>query len=177
MSVNSPFYNLSDLPTFTLTSTDIENGTELSGPQLSGAMGIDGGQDQSPQLSWSGFPAETNAFAVTCFDPDAPTGSGFWHWVVTDLDASVTSLPTDAGNPESDGLPAGAVTLRNDAGEPRFVGAAPPAGHGPHRYYFIVTALSEPLGIDESASPAFAGFNMFFKGIARAWLECTFELK
>lgn len=177
MSINSPFYNLSDVPAFTLSSTDIENGGKLSGPQLSGAMGVEGGQDTSPQLSWSGFPEETKAFAVTCYDPDAPTGSGFWHWVVTDLDASTTSLPANAGDPSADLLPAGSVTLRNDAGEPRFVGAAPPQGHGSHRYFFIVTALAEPLGLDESASPAFAGFNMFFKGIARAWLECTFELK
>lgn len=175
MSVNSPFYNLPELPTFTLTSTDIENGAPLPAAQASGAMGVPGGEDKSPQLSWSGFPEETKAFAVTCYDPDAPTGSGFWHWTVTDLDASVTELPTDAGNPEADLLPAGAVTLKNDAGEPRFVGAAPPEGHGPHRYYFIVTALSEPLGLDESASPAYAGFNMYFKGIGRAWLECTYE--
>ncbi|WP_181275866.1 YbhB/YbcL family Raf kinase inhibitor-like protein [Brevibacterium oceani] len=177
MSANSPFFNLPELPTFTLTSTDIENGGVLTGPQLSGAMGVPGGEDISPQLSWSGFPEETKAFAVTCYDPDAPTGSGFWHWVVTDLDASVTSLEANAGDPSANLLPAGAVTLRNDAGEPRFVGAAPPEGHGPHRYFFIVTALGEPLGIDDSATPAFAGFNMFFKAIGRAWLECTFELK
>ena len=175
MSVNSPFFNLPELPTFEITSTDIENGAALPAPQASGIMGVPGGEDKSPQLSWSGFPAETKAFAVTCYDPDAPTGSGFWHWTVTDLDASVTSLPTDAGNPEADLLPAGAVTLPNDAGQPRFVGAAPPEGHGPHRYYFIVTALSEPLGIDASSTPAFAGFNMYFKGIGRAWLECTYE--
>ena len=177
MSANSPFFNLPELPTFTLTSTDISDGQVLSGPQLSGAMGIDGGEDKSPQLSWSGFPDDTKAFAVTCYDPDAPTGSGFWHWVVTDLDAATTSLETNAGDPSADLLPSGAVTLRNDAGEPRFVGAAPPAGHGPHRYFFIVTALAEPLGLDESASPAFAGFNMFFKGIGRAWLECTYEVE
>lgn len=100
MSVNSPFYNLPELPTFTLTSTDIVNGAELPAAQASGAMGVPGGEDRSPQLSWSGFPEETKAFAVTCYDPDAPTGSGFWHWTVTDLDASVTSLPADAGNPD-----------------------------------------------------------------------------
>ena len=98
MSANSPFFNLPELPTFTLTSTDIEDGGVLTGPQLSGAMGVPGGEDVSPQLSWSGFPEETKAFAVTCFDPDAPTGSGFWHWAVTDLDASVTSLETNAGD-------------------------------------------------------------------------------
>lgn len=175
--LNSPFAKLNDVPRFDLTSTDITDGAELAPAQRSGAMGIDGGQDISPQLSWSGFPAETKAFAVTCFDPDAPTGSGFWHWVLTDLPADVTELPANAGDPEAGLLPAGAVMMRNDAGEPRFVGAAPPEGHGPHRYFFIVHALSEPLGLDASASPAFVGFNMFFKSIGRAWIEATFEVK
>lgn len=173
--MSTPVPGLRDLPTFTLTSTDIEDGGVMPTPQLSGMMGVPGGEDRSPQLSWSGFPEETKAFTLTCYDPDAPTGSGFWHWVVTDLDAATTSLPADAGNPAADLLPAGAITLRNDAGVPAFAGAAPPAGHGPHRYIFTVTALAEPLGIDESATPAFAGFNTFFKGIARAWLECTYE--
>lgn len=176
MSVNSPFYNLREVPSFTLTSTDIAQGTELPPAQRSGIMGVEGGRDVSPQLSWSGFPPETAAFALTCYDPDAPTGSGFWHWCVTDLDSSITSLPADAGNPAADLLPAGAVTLRNDAGEPRFVGAAPPPGHGPHRYFFIVHALSAPLGLDETATPAYVGFNIFAKGIARASIECTFEM-
>ncbi|WP_101651861.1 YbhB/YbcL family Raf kinase inhibitor-like protein [Brevibacterium ihuae] len=174
---NSPFANLKDVPRFELTSTDISEGTELAEAQRSGIMGVPGGQDVSPQLSWSGFPAETQAFAVTCYDPEAPTGSGFWHWAVTDLPGDVTSLQTDAGNPEAGLLPDSAVTMRNDAGEPRFVGAAPPEGHGPHRYFFIVHALSEPLGLDDSASPAFVGFNLFFKSIGRAWIETTFEAK
>jgi Raf kinase inhibitor-like YbhB/YbcL family protein len=174
---NSPFAKLNDLPRFQVTSTDISEGSELTEPQLSGSMGVPGGQDVSPHLSWSGFPAETKAFAVTCFDPDAPTGSGFWHWVVADLPGDVTELPTDAGSPEAGLLPEGAVTMRNDAGEPRFVGAAPPAGHGPHRYFFIVHALSEPLGLDASASPAYVGFNIFHKSIGRAWIESTYEAK
>lgn len=171
---NDPFANLRDVPRFELTSTDITERAVLDAAQLSGAMGVPGGQDVSPQLSWSGFPAETKAFAVTAYDPEAPTGSGFWHWVVTDLPGDVTELPSDAGNPEAGLLPASAVTMRNDAGEPRFVGAAPPAGHGPHRYFFIVHALSEPLGLDAQASPAFVGFNLFFKSIGRAWIETTF---
>ncbi len=129
----------------------------------------------SPRAVVVGLPRGDEGVRRHLLRPRRPDRVGFWHWTVTDLDASVTELPTDAGNPEADLLPAGAVTLKNDAGEPRFVGAAPPEGHGPHRYYFIVTALSEPLGIDESASPAYAGFNMYFKGIGRAWLECTYE--
>lgn len=174
---NSPFAKLNEVPRFEVTSTDITEGVELDAAQRSGAMGIDGGKDISPQLSWSGFPEETKAFAVTCFDPDAPTGSGFWHWVLTDLPADVTELPANAGDPDAGLLPAGAVMMRNDAGEPRFVGAAPPEGHGPHRYFFIVHALSEPPELDASASPAFVGFNMFFKSIGRGWIETTFEVK
>ncbi|MGW9826802.1 YbhB/YbcL family Raf kinase inhibitor-like protein [Brevibacterium sp. CS2] len=174
---NSPFANLNEVPRFELTSEDITEGGELAAAQRSGIMGVPGGEDVSPQLSWSGFPAETKAFAVTCYDPEAPTGSGFWHWVVADLPADVTALPTNAGDPDAGLLPGSAVTMRNDAGEPRFVGAAPPEGHGPHRYFFIVHALSEPLGLDDSASPAFVGFNLFFKSIGRAWIETTFEAK
>jgi phosphatidylethanolamine-binding protein (PEBP) family uncharacterized protein len=158
LSVNTPFHKLNDLPRFDLTSTDIAEGQELSAPQTSGKMGVPGGEDVSPQLSWSGFPEETKAFAVTCYDPDAPTGSGFWHWTVTNLPADVTELPAGAGTPE-------------------FVGAAPPAGHGPHRYFFIVHALDAPLEVDESATPAFVGFNLFFHSIGRAWIETTYEAK
>lgn len=173
---NSPFARLNDVLRFELTSTDVAEGQRLPQAQASGLMGVDGGEDISPQLSWSGFPEETKAFAVTCYDPDAPTGSGFWHWTVTDIPGTVTSLPADAGNPEAGLLPEGAVTVRNDAGDRRFVGAAPPEGHGPHRYFFIVHALSEPLGVDESATPAFVGFNIFFKSIGRAWIETNYEL-
>ncbi|MCQ9367804.1 YbhB/YbcL family Raf kinase inhibitor-like protein [Brevibacterium sp. 50QC2O2] len=175
--LNSPFARLNDVPRFTVTSTDVAEGAPLALAQASGSMGISGGRDESPQLSWTDFPEETKAFAVTCYDPDAPTGSGFWHWVVADIPGTVTELPTNAGNPAADLLPAGVSVFRNDAGEPRFVGAAPPAGHGPHRYFFIVHALSEPLNLPEDSSPAFVGFNIFFKSIGRAWLETTFEVE
>ncbi|GAA1997158.1 YbhB/YbcL family Raf kinase inhibitor-like protein [Brevibacterium samyangense] len=173
--LNDPFANLADVPTFTVTSETIEDGGIVPEAQRSAAFGVPGGEDESPQLSWSGFPEETKAFAVTCYDPEAPTGSGFWHWVVADIPADVTSLPLGAGTPGSDLLPAGAVTFRNDGGAFGYIGAAPPAGHGPHRYFFIVHALSEPLGLDDQGSPAFVGFNMFFKSIGRAWITATFE--
>lgn len=174
--MNTPFHKLRELPGFQLTSTDITSGGKLPAAQCSGIMGIAGGGDVSPQLAWSGFPPETQAFVVTCFDPDAPTGSGFWHWTVANIPGDVHELATDAGNPDKNLLPAGAITIRNDAGSARFIGAAPPAGHGPHRYFFIVQALDAPLDVDASATPAFVGFNTWFHAIGRAWLEATFEV-
>ena len=171
----SPYDNLPKLPTFTLTSESVSDGQPLANDQVSGILGA-GGADVSPQLSWSGFPAETKSFAVTVYDPDAPTASGFWHWAVADLPASVTELAADAGN--GDELPGGAVTLANDGGLKRYVGAAPPAGHGPHRYYVAVHALPvESLGLPDGATPAYLGFNLFGKAIARAVIHGTYERK
>ncbi len=169
-----PYDFLPPVPSFTVTSTDVRDGEVLPMPHVSGVMGA-GGEDRSPQLSWSGFPEQTRGFAVTVYDPDAPTVSGFWHWVVTGLPASVTELPHGAGAPEGSGLPAGARQLRNDAGLPGYVGAAPPAGHGPHRYFVVVHALdTEDMGVPEDATPAFHGFNLFGHTLARATLVVTY---
>jgi Raf kinase inhibitor-like YbhB/YbcL family protein len=166
---------LPKVATFTLTSTDIAGGETLRRAQVSGIFGA-GGEDVSPQLAWSGFPAETASFAVTCFDPDAPTGSGFWHWAVADLPADLTELAAGAGSPESMDMPTGAITLRSDAGAARFIGAAPPAGHGPHRYVFTVHAVDVPtLGINADASPALLGANLLTHTLARATLIPTYE--
>lgn len=171
----SPYDNLPKLPSFTLTSESVTDGQPLANDQVSGIMGA-GGSDVSPQLSWSGFPAETKSFAVTVYDPDAPTASGFWHWAVADLPASVTELPAGAGDGSE--LPGGAVTLANDASLKRFIGAAPPAGHGPHRYYIAVHALPvESLGLPDGATPAYLGFNLFGQAIARAVIYGTYEQK
>jgi Raf kinase inhibitor-like YbhB/YbcL family protein len=172
----NPYEFLPKLPTFELTSQSITDGQTLGNDQVSGMMGA-GGSDISPQLSWSGFPEETRSFAVTVYDPDAPTGSGFWHWAVANLPATVTSLPAGVG--DGSGLPGEAITLRNDAGMPRFIGAAPPDGHGPHRYIVAVHAVDvEKLdGVTEESTPAFLGFNLFGHAIARALIHGTYEAK
>jgi Raf kinase inhibitor-like YbhB/YbcL family protein len=171
----SPYDTLPKVPSFEVTSTDVKDGEALPTPQLSGIFGA-GGEDISPQLSWSGFPSETKSFVVTCYDPDAPTACGFWHWAVVDIPASVTSLPSGAGDETGSGLPPGAFQLRNDAGLARYLGAAPPPGHGPHRYFFVVHAVGvETLGIPKEASNAFLGFNLFGQTLARATLACSHE--
>lgn len=171
-----PYEALPDLPSFELTSEDIVEGGEVPPPQRSGIFGIPGGEDVSPQLSWSGFPPETKSFVVTMFDPDAPTPSGFWHWAVAGIPATVTSLDADAGNAAGSGLPAGAITLKNDGGGHRYLGSAPPVGHGPHRYFFVVHALSVESvdGLTADSTPAFLGFNLFTLAIARAGITATF---
>ena len=121
----NPYDFLPQVPEFSLTSTECTAGETLPMPHVSGLMGA-GGEDRSPQLSWSGFPEGTKSFAVTCYDPDAPTASGFWHWAVANIPASVTELPSGAGDTDGSGLPDGAIQLRNDAGFAGYVGAAPP---------------------------------------------------
>lgn len=174
--IPNPYDYLPQVPSFTLSSTEIADGKTMPMPQVSGIFGA-GGQDVSPQLSWSGFPKETKSFVVTMYDPDAPTGSGFWHWAVLNIPASVTSLPTDAGNPDKRSLlPEGAITLKSDAAVARFIGAGPPPGHGPHRYYFCVHALDvETLPVPAEATCAFLGFNMFGHTLARAFLVPIYE--
>ncbi|KQS54676.1 hypothetical protein ASG36_19590 [Geodermatophilus sp. Leaf369] len=169
----NPYDFLPQVPEFAVTSTDVSDGTPVGRELVSGKMGLDG-EDRSPQLSWSEFPEETKGFAVTVYDPDAPTGSGFWHWAVAGIPASVTSLDSGAAD---GGLPEGAVQLKNDAGFVGFVGAAPPAGHGPHRYYVVVHALdTDDLGVPAEATPAFLGFNLFSHTLARAVLVPTYEV-
>lgn len=175
-STFSPYNAIATVPAFTLSSTDLVDGGELAVLQASGIFGA-GGQDASPQLSWSGFPAETESFAITVYDPAAPTASGFWHWAVMDLPAATTSLATGAGDADGSGLPSQAVQLKNDGGLAHYLGAAPPAGHGQHTYYIAVHALDVPsLGLDDSATPAFLGFAMSGHTLARAEITGTFEV-
>jgi Raf kinase inhibitor-like YbhB/YbcL family protein len=170
-----PYAELPEVPSFQVTSDDIRNGQPLSTAQVSGIMGA-GGEDASPQLSWSGFPVGTKSFAVTVYDPDAPTASGFWHWAVADIPVTTTSLPFGAGDDEGSGLPEGAVQFSNDAGTKRYIGAAPPKGHGVHHYYVVVHALDvDQLELSSDASPAYLGFNLFGHSLARAILVGTYE--
>jgi Raf kinase inhibitor-like YbhB/YbcL family protein len=164
-----PYELLPAVGSFTVTSEDVTDGQPLPDAQVYAAG------NTSPHLSWSGFPAETKSFVVTCYDPDAPTPSGFWHWLAVDIPASVTSLATGAGSGDAS-LPEGAFHTRNDMSQHQFDGAAPPEGDQVHRYYFVVHAVDqEKLGVDEGASAAFVSFNLAFHTLARAIITPTYQ--
>ncbi|MFJ4653454.1 YbhB/YbcL family Raf kinase inhibitor-like protein [Nocardia sp. NPDC088792] len=174
MSANNPFARLPEAATFTVTSATVADGGPWPAEQF--AAGMPGGKDVSPQLSWRDAPAGTKSYAVTVYDPDAPTGSGFWHWAVADIPATVTELPEGAGDLTGATLPEGAFQLPNDTRDARFIGAAPPAGHGPHRYFVVVHALDvESIGVPPEATPAVLGFTMAGHILGRAVLTATAE--
>lgn len=162
-----PYDLLPATASFTVTSEDVTDGAPLKQDQVAAAG------NTSPQLSWSGAPDGTRSYVVTCFDPDAPTPSGFWHWVLVDLPADVTSL--EAGAAARD-LPGGAFHVRNDGGPRGFMGAAPPEGDQVHRYYYVVHAVGqETLGVDADSSPAVVSFNLAFKTLGRAIIHGTYQ--
>jgi Raf kinase inhibitor-like YbhB/YbcL family protein len=170
-----PYADLPKVAEFEVTSTDIRDGEELPPAQRSGIFGA-GGSDTSPQLSWRGFPEATRSFCVTMYDPDAPTASGFWHWAVVNLPATVTELPSGAGAADGSALPQGAFQLKTDGGVAGFLGAAPPPGHGPHHYHVVVHAVDvESLDVPKDATPALLGFNLFQHTLGRGRIVATYE--
>jgi len=167
----NPYDLLPGVPTFTLESPDFADGDTLP------AAHTYGGDNASPALRWSGAPEGAKSYAVSCFDPDAPTPSGFWHWFVVGVPADVTELPTGAGLIGGGSLPDGSVQLHNDYGTDDFGGAAPPPGDRAHRYIFAVHALDvADLSIDTQTSPAKASFIMLEHVIGRALLTGTYAL-
>jgi Raf kinase inhibitor-like YbhB/YbcL family protein len=168
-----PYEFLPAVPAFALESDDAQDGKPLDATFAHSWAA--GSKDVSPELHWSGFPQATRSFVVTCYDPDAATGSGFWHWMLIGLPPGITSLRRGAGI--GGDLPKGAFHIRNDLGGKAYLGPAPPKGDAPHRYVFAVHALDVPaLDVTEDVTPAFAGFRMTPHTLARAVLRPTFSL-
>lgn len=161
--------------TFVLRSGSFADQQSLPKAFVHHAMGA-GGDNVSPDLAWEGAPEGTRSFALTMYDPDAPTGSGWWHWVVYDIPAGATGLALGAGAAGGAGLPAGSKLGRTDFGTQEYGGAAPPPGHGPHRYIFTLYALNtDRLDVPEDASAAYIGFNIHFAKIGEARLTALYE--
>lgn len=161
--------------TFGLQSPDLKDGQPLSSAQVFQGFGCDGG-NVSPALEWSNAPAGTKSFAITVYDPDAPTESGWWHWTVFNIPATTVRLAAGAGKKGSSLLPREAMQGRTDFGTAEFGGACPPKGDKPHRYVFTVWALNvERLQLDESSSGAMVGFMLNAHSIGRARLQATYK--
>ena len=159
--------------TFTLSSEDL--GGQATRTQEFDGFGCDG-ENVSPQLSWKNAPEGTKSFAITMYDPDAPTGSGFWHWVVFDIPADVTELATNAGDVELDLAPEGAIQSVTDYGIRGYGGPCPPKGHGIHQYIITIHALkTERLGLDANANAAVVGFNLWNQTLEKASLVAYYE--
>ena len=169
-----PYSKLPPVASFPVTSPDFTPGGPFAPAQYSAVFQVPGGQDLSPQLDWSGAPEGTKSFAVTMFDPDAPIPSGFWHWGLVDLPADTEGLPAGAGAPDAK-LPGAAFHLPMEAGMNQFVGAAPPAGTGRHRYVFAVHALDvdsvRDLGVTDKSSIAVFHFTVREHTLARGLVE------
>lgn len=165
-----PYALLPAVPSFTLASDDVRDGAPMD------AEFTVEGANLSPELHWEGFPEGTKSFVVNCFDPDAPTPAGYWHWSIANLPATATSLPRGAGGADSTHLPAVAVQSRSDGGSTGYEGAGPPPGDRPHRYVFAVHALDvESLPVDTGATPTVVAFQALFHTLARATLTPTYS--
>lgn len=167
---NDPYAALDEVPTIEVRAPFAEGDT-LPDAQVAESHG---GRGRSPALDWDEVEGAA-AYLVTCFDPDAPTMSGFWHWVVYNIPAAVTSLEENAGAGDGAALPEGAVAGRNEALGTEYLGAAPPEGHGPHRYFFTVSALDSTLDLPEGLTGARVHFMAREHVIARGHVMATFE--
>lgn len=168
-----PYELLPQVPSFTLSSNDISDGEPM--PDLFAHDSV-GGANRSPHLAWSGFPSGTKGFVVSCFDPDAPTPSGFWHWTLANLPVSVTELAQGAGDADND--TDATFSVRNDYGAKGYGGAAPPAGDRAHRYFFVVHAIDvERLEVTPEVTPAVVAFNLAFHTLARAIITPTYAVE
>lgn len=161
--------------TFTLKSKNLEG--QITKEQEFNGHSCDG-KNESPQLSWSNAPEGTKSFAITMYDPDAPTGSGWWHWIIFDIPANVFELVANAGNINLNLAPKGAIQSITDFGTRGYGGPCPPKGHGIHQYIITIYALKvEKLGVDENAKPVVAGFNILHNVIAKASLVAYYQRK
>ena len=162
---------------FTLSSPTVKPGSMLTDAQVFKGFGCEG-KNISPALKWSGAPAGTKSYAVTVYDPDAPTGSGWWHWVVINIPATATELPEGAGTADGKALPAGSTQVRTDFGAPGFGGACPPKGDKPHRYIFTVYALkTDKIEAPADASAALVGFMINANKLGKASFEAKYGRK
>jgi Raf kinase inhibitor-like YbhB/YbcL family protein len=159
-----------------LTSAEVKNGGTIPDEQVLNTFTCTGG-NISPSLSWSGAPKDTKSFVITEYDPDAPTGSGWWHWVVINIPPSTTSIPKNAGDVKANLMPAGAIQTRTDFGAPGYGGSCPPKGDKPHHYHFTVYALDEDklqFAQNDQASAALVGYELHFHTIGKASLVATY---
>ena len=162
---------------FALESAEVKPNSTIAAAQVYKGFGCDGG-NVSPSLTWKNAPAGTKSFAITVYDPDAPTGSGWWHWVMFNIPADVTSLPVGIGNPASGQTPKGAVQSRTDFGAPGYGGPCPPQGDKPHRYIFTVFALkADKIDADANATPALVGFMLNANKLDKASFTATYGRK
>lgn len=159
---------------FKLSSSDIKEGQQMSSAHEFQGFGCNGG-NKSPQLRWEGEPDGTEAFAIMAYDPDAPTGSGWWHWQVVNIPKGINEIPAGAGDISKNLMPEGITNIKNDYGVLGFGGACPPKGNGIHRYQFTIYALSKKLDLPADASGALTGYMVKANSIASSTIEATYQ--
>jgi Raf kinase inhibitor-like YbhB/YbcL family protein len=167
--------SVSDAADFRLTSPSVREHTTIANEQVFNGFGCSGG-NVSPELHWDNAPKGTKSFAVTVYDPDAPTGSGWWHWVIFNIPPTVDTLPSNAGTRDGNAAIEGAIQSMTDFGQPGYGGPCPPAGDKPHRYIFTVYALKvDQLPLKKEAPGAMVGFYLNQHALAKASLTALYE--